>query len=316
MNIKESQINNDKDTFIHKSNDENDVIQLNFMKISQRLNEMIQKEKLNQMVIESLRKENISLEQKYSDKCQQIENVEGKFDEISNNFTYILDKIKSHQDSLLEDNQKLKDLITYILTCYNEKKFEYLNCIVKFISNNDTFIDRSNITDCKKTIFTEIHDKLGIDEKICEYLYSTENKTNISENKLFFENNKSKLRSCSAKEIKFIKTNENNAIVSKKVSSYSRNKDSSAKSKNTSSYSNLHQMQRTSSTASVKPYINLSKSQKDLSIDIIKNSSITQNTTFTAKTFYNCQRLEYNSESKENIENVIKPEVKFENNLE
>jgi hypothetical protein len=93
------------------------------------------------------------------------------------------------------------------------------------------------------------------------------------------------------------------------VNSYSRNKESTSKSKNTSSCSYLNQMQRTSSTASVKPYINLSKSQKDFSIDIIKNSSTIQNTTLTARTFFNGQQIEYNSESKEIIENVIKPEV-------
>ena len=290
-----------------KLRNENESIQINYDKISQKLEEYIQKEKLNSILIDSLRKENKSLEQRYNDKCMEIENFELKFDEISQNFSFVLEKIKSHQDSLLLETQKLKDLIGYILTCYNEKKFEYLNCIVNFILKNDTFLEKAEIGDYKKFLQNEINNnnKAKISENISESLFSTLNKNIDSDNISSFKHKPFKNRSCSAKEIIFKgntksmeRGNTNNSLCSIKANI--------PKVKNsTFSYNNIHILFKNSSILCEKTnLISNSQHHKNFSAEFSKNTANSLKNMSTNNQTNDQQNNGFQSESK-NSENSL-----------
>lgn len=294
--------------------EQNENIQMKFTNFTQKLEEFSQRDKLSCILLDSLMKENKCLEQKFNEKCLEIENIEFKFDEISNNFTFIVEKIKSHQDSLLSETHKLKDLIGYILTCYNEKKFDYLNYIVKFISNNETFIDKAEIAENKKLLINENNQNKK--EKYSEYLCSTENKDKDSDNNLFFNNNRCRNRSCSAKDIIFksdnisinAETDENNIPFKIKVKQNKTNRK-------IYSYKNIHNLKRNSSIVGERTnMICFSQSQKNFSqADLVKNT-VTSLKNLSTNNQTNDQQNGYRSESKES-EKSFKIQVKSMFNL-
>jgi hypothetical protein len=69
----------------------------------------------------------------------QFDIFESKFEEISESFFFILEKIKHSHTGLIEDNKKLKELIIFILQCFNIKEFEALEYIINYVKQNETF---------------------------------------------------------------------------------------------------------------------------------------------------------------------------------
>jgi hypothetical protein len=109
-----------------------------------------------------------NLKEKYKEKCRQINLIEEKFEGISEKFNIILDGIKDHHKDIIDDNKNLKEILIYTLVCYNEKKFDFINFMIEFMKNNDTFIDRSIFSNghLRKSSFEQ--------KKLVENLYSND----------------------------------------------------------------------------------------------------------------------------------------------
>lgn len=71
-----------------------------------------------------------------------LEKIELQFEHISEKFLTVLDNIKVHQNTLIEDNNRLKELIVFILQCFHENQHSELKYIIKYTTENDTFIDK------------------------------------------------------------------------------------------------------------------------------------------------------------------------------
>ena len=267
--------------------EEKEEIFLNYEKISQQLNESIQREKYSLINLESLKKEHKSLEHKYNLKCGEFSEFEMKFDNITNNFTFIVEKIKSQQESLLIEIKKLKDLIGYILTCYNEKNFYYLDCIVNFMSNNETFIDKEKIIEYKNKIMNDMNNFSGTDNNnYKESSCMTENKYSENNHRFFKTvGDTVNEKIYSVKDINFEINDEGTAFTLSKKTRHNRNTT-------TTSYSNLYQMHRSLSTLNKKNNLT-ENSIKESYGNLIKNRSSSVNNIYT--TNFNNEYYQTNS---------------------
>jgi len=77
--------------------------------------------------------------QLYLDKCNELEEMQKKFEEISNNFNLVFDNMNKYQNCLLEDNKSLKDILNFTLESYSQRQFECLNYIIEYVNKNETF---------------------------------------------------------------------------------------------------------------------------------------------------------------------------------
>jgi hypothetical protein len=76
----------------------------------------------------------------YKEKCEDFEFIENKFESISNKFNLILENMTNYQNSLLADNMRLKDAVLFLIKSFNEKEFDNINYLIKYIQENDTFL--------------------------------------------------------------------------------------------------------------------------------------------------------------------------------
>lgn len=121
-------------------------------------NEKINKE-LTRMV--ALKKEEDTHDCKHKTmfirKCEEIERIEDKFEEISQKFSLIMENINQSKASYLQDTTRLRELLVCILRCYKENNFEVLEYLFEnlngnFGSNDEIF--EINALDKKRNINT------------------------------------------------------------------------------------------------------------------------------------------------------------------
>jgi hypothetical protein len=65
-------------------------------------------------------------------------------------------------NSILEDNIKIKDLVIFILQSFNERNYETLNYIIQYVMENDTFLGKiifANQVNCSSFSISSTIDK-------------------------------------------------------------------------------------------------------------------------------------------------------------
>lgn len=76
----------------------------------------------------------------YKEKCEDFDVIENRFESISNKFNLILENMTNYQNSLLADNMRLKDTVLFLIRSFNEKEYENINYLIKYMQENDTFL--------------------------------------------------------------------------------------------------------------------------------------------------------------------------------
>jgi hypothetical protein len=122
----------------------------------------------------------------FKEKCLEIDKIESKFEEISEKFFIILEKLKLSQTDFIEDIKRLKELIIFILQSFNENQHDALNFIINYIKENDTFIGKVDFSDTslkmEKYLFNSNNGKTYDSNKIASDFLSNFN-SNISTGK-------------------------------------------------------------------------------------------------------------------------------------
>ena len=199
-------------------------------------------------------KPHIDFERMYMEKCEEFENFENNFKNISEKFSNVLEKIKQNQFNLIEDNKRLKEFLFFILQCFYHKLFEHISYIINYAKDNPTFIDKqifqTPVGDSFKLIERNYNGNVSkIDEnsQINQYLKSEESQNEINN----IKNNQEKVISLDIKyeDLKFSKTtrtklgNNSNSISKSKISSTLMNSNHSQtflkEKKNDTTYRNL-----------------------------------------------------------------------------
>jgi len=134
----------------------------------------------------------------------------------------------------MEDNKKLRELMGYVLNCYNEKKFDNINCIATYFNANDILADKSTLSDGFKK-FIPSDNQYDTDKSTIP----SREPTTKGEKILFFESKNDKGRCCSMKDI-LMNDNQvlNGGSMSKKSSS--KNMVPMSKENKMRSYTNMH----------------------------------------------------------------------------
>jgi hypothetical protein len=80
----------------------------------------------------------------YKEKCEDLEKIEIKFETISEKFNFIIEKMKTYQHSLIEDSQRLKETISFILQSFTDKQYDNISSLIQYIKENETFMSKGH----------------------------------------------------------------------------------------------------------------------------------------------------------------------------